>query len=182
MKCGLFLVCLVALLIAPAKAEEVRIAVVDMKKVFHAHPAAAGAEDRVRESQVKAREAFVEKTNALKQILEEHQKLLLSLDGASGEAAAAKRAEAKNLLDQARILESEVADFKAAQEAELERMFLAEKNRILEAITAAIRELNADGKYHLVIDRSAAAANGMPAVIDVRGLDDLTDAVIASLK
>ena len=72
--------------------------------------------------------------------------------------------------------------FKAAQEAELERTFLAEKNAILDAITAAIRELNADGKYHLVIDRSAAAANGMPTVIDVRGLEEITETVIASLK
>ncbi len=80
------------------------------------------------------------------------------------------------------MLEAEISDFKAAQEAELEKSFRAEKNKIIDAITAAIREFNAEGKYQLVIDRSAVAANGMPAVVDVKGLDDITDTIIAKLK
>ncbi len=159
-----------------------RIAVLDMKQVFHAHPDTSGAEERVKKSREEARDTFRKKTDALKAVLQQHQEKLLDLDGSSGASAEKMRSEASALLQRARVLEREIAEFKIAQETELQRAFLEEKDRILASITEAVQAFNSDGKYHMILDKSAAAANGMPMVLDVHGLDDISGEIIGRLK
>ena len=115
-------------------------------------------------------------------MLQQHQEKLLVLEGASGSAAQEQRAELSALLARARVLEREVAEFKTAQEKELKRRFLEEKEKVLESIRRAAREFNASGAYNLLIDGSATSSNGLPMVLDVQGLEDVTDAIIARLK
>ena len=129
-----------------------------------------------------AADAFRDKTNALKGVLQEHQEKIMALEKASGAGADEKRTEAAALLAKARELEREAAEYKAIQEAGLKKSFLEEKNKIMSAIVAAVKEFNRDGKYHLIVDTSAAAANGLPMIVDARGLDDVTDEIIARLK
>ena len=62
----------------PILAQEARIAVVDMTRLFNEHPHTKAAEERVDEARKKAREAFLEKSKGLKLLLETHQALLLA--------------------------------------------------------------------------------------------------------
>ena len=62
-----------------------------------------------------------------------------------------------------------------------EEQFLEEKRGILRQVREAVRACNEEMGYALVLDRSAAAASGIPMVVDVRGLDDITAAVMERL-
>ncbi len=149
-------------------AAPLRVAVVDLVAVFERHPEAESALAALTEERDAARELFREKSKALKETLQKHQELI----------QAGEREDAKEVLKEAGELETAIATLKTTQEQEIEKRFLAERRRILESIKETVAELNANGRYHLVLDRSAAAANGLPMVLDVRGLDDLTESVL----
>jgi hypothetical protein len=71
---------------------------------------------------------------------------------------------------------------KTTQARDLEEAILAEKRAILESIRSAVTAFNEKAGYHLILDRSAAAASGIPMVVDVKGLDDITEPVRLSMK
>lgn len=175
---------LVAMMTAPdwCAAQELKVALVDMKRIFDAHPDTRAAEERVRKTSQRARDTFREKTDALKATLQRHQETILGVEKASGAEAEKRRAEASALLARAREMEREVAEFQSVQEAALKKSFLEEKNRIMDAIVAAVKEYNREGRYHLILDKSAAAANGLPMVVDDKGLSDVTEEIIGRLK
>ena len=165
-----FLLLFVAIL--PLAAQDARIAVVDMTRLFNEHPHTAAAEERVTEARKKARDTFLEKSKALKFALQEHQDLVL----------AGKTTEAGKKLEATRVLQRELAQAKTTQERDLEKQFLDEKRKILKHVQEAVQTYNQEEGYALVLDRSAAAESGIPMVVDVRGLDDITEAVITRFK
>jgi Skp family chaperone for outer membrane proteins len=150
----------------------VRIAVVDMTSLFNGHAETKAAEARVTKARDEARKIFREKSDSLKKVLQEHQELIKGGNVEGGRAA----------LERARVLEREIATLKTTQARDLEEAFLAEKRAILTSIREAVQAFNETAGYSLILDRSAAAANGIPMIIDVKGLDDITEAVRASMK
>ena len=149
-----------------------RIAVIDIARAFQSHPDTREAESTLTAERNAAREVFKEKSEALKKTLQEHQELIRG----------GKKTEAADKLKTANELETQIAQLRTTQQRDLEERFLREKNRIIEAIRAAVRAHNADKRYAVVLDRSAESAFGIPAVIDASGADDITDAIIATLK
>lgn len=73
------------------------------------------------------------------------------------------------------LLERAVAAMKTTQERGLEQGFLAERRRILASISGGIGRFNADARYALILDNSAASANGLPQVLHAPGVDDVTE-------
>ena len=155
-----------------AAAQSARIAVVDLARAFEAHPETKAATDKLTAERNAARDVFKEKSESLKKVLQEHQELI----------RAGKKTEAAEKLKTANTLETEIATLRTTQQRDLEERFRREKTRILDLIRAAVRELNADKRYAVVLDLSAESAFGVPAVIDASGSEDITEAVIAKLK
>lgn len=149
-----------------------RIAVVDLTKVFLAHPEAAKAQESLNAERASLREVFKKKSEALKKALQAHQEQI----------RAGKKEAAVETLKEVNTLEKEIATLRTRQQHELEQKFATEKVRVLRLIRDAVAAHNADGRYALILDSSAAAANGLPTVIDSRGADDLTEAIIERVK
>ncbi len=173
----LFLTILVSgALFTPAAAQDApksaAIAVIDLARAFEAHPETATATKQLTADRNAAREAFKVSSEALKKCLQEHQELIRS----------GKKTEAAEKLKDANELEKSIATLRTTQQRDLEEKFTREKNRLLDAIRAEVAKLNADGRYAVILDKSAESAFGVPAVIDATGADDITDAVIARLK
>ena len=165
------LLILFVLAVLPLAAQEPRLAVVDMTRLFEAHPDTKAAEERVTEARAEARKAFLKKSEDLKKALQEHQELTL----------AGKTGDAGKKLEAARALQRELAVAKTTMERDLEEQFLEEKRGILRQVREGVRACNEEMGYALVLDRSAAAASGIPMVVDVRGLEDITAAVMERL-
>jgi Skp family chaperone for outer membrane proteins len=151
---------------------EVRIAVVDMTLLFNEHPETKAAEARVAKARDGARKLFRKKSDGLKKVLQEHQGLI----------AAGKVDAGRDALERARVIEREIAAMKTTQARDLEEAFLRERRAILESIRGAVKAFNEKAGYHLILDRSAAAASGMPMVVDVKGLEDITGPVQRAMK
>jgi len=165
-----------------AGAEPLRVAVVDLTAVFNAHPDTAQAEVELARARQQARKAFNELANQLKDTLEHHQKLTTRLIEAGADPAPELRARAEALLERAESLEREVAAMRTTQERDLEQGFLAERRRILASISGVIGRFNADARYALILDNSAASANGLPQVLHAPGVDDVTEQIVELVK
>ncbi|MFT5466266.1 MAG: Skp family chaperone for outer membrane protein [Verrucomicrobiales bacterium] len=159
-----------------------QIAVVDMTAVFKAHPETAKAEAAIAAKRSEARGVFKSKSGELKEVLADHQGVTTKLIAAGSNASTELKKQAEQLLDQAMKLEKEVATLKTTNERDLEQSFLAERRRILALITAEIGKLNASGEFLLILDKSAASANGIPQVLNANGAVDLTAKLIAIVE
>jgi len=151
-----------------AQESDKTFAVVDLTKVFLAHPETAKAQESLNKDRSKLREVFKKKSEALKKALQKHQE----------EIRADKKDAAVETLAEVNTLEKEIATLRSTQQNELEQKFAAEKSRVLKLIRSAVADYNADARYSLILDSSAAAANGLPTVLDSPGADDITDAII----
>jgi len=148
------------------------LAVVDMTKVFAGHPATAAATKELTDARETSRESFKEKSNALKEILQRHQELI----------RAGKREEAAGALQSANEIEKAIATLRTTELRDLEEKFREAKTRIMEEIRTAVEQVNAEGRYTMVFDRSAASSNGLPQVLHAPGAVDITAEVIAFVK
>jgi Skp family chaperone for outer membrane proteins len=167
----------VSLTANPARLE---IAVVDMEAVFKANPETAKAEARLRDERRKAAKEMNTKAAALKKLLHEHQQVTRKLVAAGKDPDEALAKQADDLLEKASALERELATLRTTRESDLEREFVAERRRILARITAAIEQYNHDGRFALILDRSAASSNGIPQVLHAPGTEDITEQIIAA--
>lgn len=149
-----------------------RFAVVNLEKVFSEHPEAVKAQQALNRERAEMRDEFKKKSEALKKALQQHQE----------EIRAGKKEAAVATLKEVNSLEKEIAALRSTQQRALEERFAGEKSRILKLIRLVIAEHNAAGRYALVLDSSAASANGLPTVLDARGSDDITEAIIERVK
>jgi len=148
-----------------------RFAVVDMERLFAAHPATEDATEKLSEARETIREEFKEKSNALKEILQRHQELI----------RADEKDEAVEQLKKANEAEKAIATLRTTRQRDVEHRFRRAKRKIMRDIRTAVAEFNADGRYALVFDRSAASSNDLPQVVHAPGAEDITDEVIAFL-
>ncbi|MBU3666736.1 MAG: OmpH family outer membrane protein [Chthoniobacterales bacterium] len=155
-----------------ASPEAPRFAVVDLTAVFEAHPRTATETARLSVARQAARDDFRAKSKALKDTLQRHQELLR----AGNKSAAALE------LEKANELERLIADLGTTNQKNLEERFRQAKEGIMDDIARVIREFNAERGYALVLDKSAASANGLPQVIDAPGAVDITAEIIARVK
>lgn len=149
-----------------------RLATVDLTAVFEAHPRTAAETASLTSARTAAREDFRAKSKALKDTLQQHQKLL----------RAGKRTEATAALEKANELERAIAELGTTNQKNLEERFRQAKEAIMDDIARVVREFNAEKGYALVLDKSAASANGLPQILDAPGADDVTAEIIARVK
>ena len=157
------------------RAEEtgaLRLATVDLTAVFEAHPRTAEATAALSAARKAARQNFREKSEELKNTLQRHQELLR--EGRKAEAAAE--------LEKANALERAIAELGTTHQRDLEEQFRTAKKEILDDIARVVREFNAEKRYAVVLDKSAASDNGLPQVLDAPGAVDITAEIITRLK
>jgi len=153
-------------------AEPPAIAVVDLEKVFAEHPHTATATEELTKAREASRDAFKEKSDLLKEILQRHQELI----------RAGNRDEAAKELEAANEAEKVIATLQTTGTRDLEERFRAAKSGILKEIQASIETFNQDGRFALIFDRSSTSSNGLPQVLHAPGAVDITADVITFIK
>jgi len=169
------LLCTLVLAAAEASGQDPgpsRFATVDMTAVFEAHPRTAAATAELTAARDAARKKFRAESEALKNTLQRHQELIRE----------GKRSEAAAELEKANALERSIADLGTTQQRQLEESFRKAKREILGDIVRVIREFNTEKGYAIVLDKSAAWANGVPQVVDAPGAEDITAEIVARIK
>lgn len=175
---------LAAFVASAAGAAELRVATVDLDKVFTAHPKTQAAEAELKKAE-EAIQGEMEKMLAEGRALEETAAKLI--DAARNpmlneEARLKKRDEAE---DKKTELQEFQVRVRRTQETKLKQMreqLMKTRQGIVDELTVAVADFAKAEGYDLVLDRSGMTMNAVPMLVYSNPELDVTDQLIERLK
>lgn len=163
---------------------EVKIGIIDLKKVFEGYYKTKQASAHLQDEKAEIDRDYKDLLERFKKDEEDWKKLL---DKANDQAVSAeerdksKQTAEKKLLG-LRELEQSIKQFERVNASKMND----KQDRLREKILVEIREvINAKAKgagYSLIIDTAARSVSGMPVVLFTNGENDLTDGVLNQLN
>ena len=179
--------CLAALLPvlgATVSAADLRIAVVDMRKVFEKYYKTVQASANLQEEKADIDKDYKDLMEKFKKGEDEWKKLL---DKANDQAISSEEREKSKQTAEKKLLELKEMEQTIKQFERINTTKMNDKqDRLREKIVAEIRDvINAKAKaanYSLVIDQSGKSVGSTPIVLFSSGENDLTDSVLTQLN
>ncbi len=175
---------LVCFAVVSASAAELRIAVVDLDRVFREYYKSRIAEDFLNQQAEAARLYLGQLTNKLEAQKAEYIRLQQGIrNQAVSDAERQKMVTAAGELEvQIKATEKEIAVYQREISRELQRLEQTKRGEILLDIQREIRRRAAAENYAFVLDCSGKSANGLPAVLVYPAKNDISNAVIRELN
>ena len=169
---------------SPAMAQNLKVGIVDMNKVFTSYYKTKDAEARLNEARASAKtdldgrlETFKSKMEEINKLEADAKKPELSKD--KQEAAIKQRDEKIN---EVRTLDREIVDYRQQKERQLQEQFMRMRGDIVQDIMKVVdAQVKAEG-YELVFDKSGQGISQVPVVLFSRPDMDFSDKVIADLN
>lgn len=175
---------LVAGLLTSSASAQVRIATVDLSKLFDGYwktkQAEAALKDRVAELEKEAKAMGED----LKKGNEEYQKLLMSANdqAVSSDEREKRKKNAETKLKELKELQEALGQFERQARTTLDEQRLRLRNNLLGDIKLALNSKAKSAGYALVLDTSAESVKNTPVVLYSSGDNDLTDAVLQQIN
>ena len=174
-------------LLAASAQAEVKVAVIDLKKVFDGYWRTKQADVQLKERAAdfdKARSGLIED---YKKANEEFKKLIETANdqAVSADERAKRTKEVEKKQAELREQENSIRTFDTNSRQSLGEQQLRMRDSVLKDIRGAIEEKSKAGGYQLVLDTAATSVNQTPVIIynTLNGTDtDLSDAVLKSLN
>lgn len=166
-----------------AEAAELKIAVIDLSKVFKEYYKTEEAETRLKEQMTNFQKDRDERMEDYKKLVDQLKSLQQGIqDPAIGEQA---RKEKENTLkgkkDEARTRERELREFELTTQKLYRDQSLRMRSTIVEEIQKVITSVS-KGKFNLVLDKSGSSTNGVALCIYAEGVNEITGQVIKELN
>ncbi|MFV1994206.1 MAG: OmpH family outer membrane protein [Verrucomicrobiales bacterium] len=177
--------CLALLSSIPAvAADNIKIGIVDMKRVFSEYYKTKGAEKEVNEGKSVAKQELDERTAKYKQLIEKFQELsaLINDEAISEELREEKKKEAQEIAAEAKSLEREMAEFRTRRERMLQEQVMRMRKGILEEIKVIVEANSKEQGYDLVFDKSGLSMNAVPFLLHSKDAVDFSNEIIAELN
>jgi outer membrane protein len=169
---------------ATAGAAELKIATVDLDKVFTAHPKTQAADVELKQAEA-AIEGEMEKMVAEGRALEEQVAKLREVAKSAiltDEARQKKRAEAEEKLTELQEFQVRARRTQEMKLKQLRDQVMKSRQGIVDELMVAVAAFAQDEGYDLVLDRSGMTMNMVPLVIYADPELDATDRLIARLQ
>jgi outer membrane protein len=168
---------------APARAE-VKIAVIDLKKVFDGFWMTKQADAELKASEADYRKNRRRLMDEGQRATEEYKKLL---EGANDQALAAderakRKAEAEKKVAELREIEQSVTQFDRTTAQNLQDQGRRMRERILAKIREVVDAKARSGGFTLVLDTAAETPNQTPILLFSNRENELTDSVLTELN
>lgn len=165
-------------------AQEFKIGIVDMKRVFADYYKTKDAEEKVNEGKSIAKKELDERNAKYKQLIQQWQDLqkLIKDPAISDELRNQKGKEAQDKAAEAKSLEREMAEFRQRRERQLQEEVLRMRKAILEEIRELVEEKAKKENYDLVFDKSGLGVNGVPFLLHSKDAVDFSNEIIAELN
>ena len=165
-------------------AAEMKIATVDLDKVFTAHPRTLAAEADLKKAE-EGVEAELDKLKAEGRALQEEVARLR--DAAknpilSDEARTQKRDEAEEKLTELQEFELRARRLQETKLKQMREQVLKSRQAIVDELIEAVNQFAKAGEYDLVLDRSGMTMNAIPLVAYSKPELDVTDKLSAYLQ
>ena len=167
-----------------AHAQQARVGVIDLRKVFDDYHKTKTADARLKDQ-------AADLDRERKVMMEQYQKATddykTAVEGASDQAVSADEREKRKKTAESRLLdikklEGDIRQFDTQARSTLEEEQRKYRDRILGEIRAIINNKAKAAGYTLVIDSAAETINKTPVVMYNTGDNDLTPAVLAELN
>ena len=167
-----------------AKNPSVRIAVIDMNKVFEKY-----SKTKINESKLKDQsEIFRKYAEELSASIQKLQKEFLKMRTASqnlaytGAERENMRLNAKEKYMQIQAKKRELERYEQEKRAQLRDQYEKHRSEILKDIASVVNNRSIAEGYTLVLDKSGRSLNNIPLVVYSSGAIDITDSVIKTLN
>ncbi len=165
-------------------AQELKIGIVDMTRVFAEYYKTKDAENQVNDGKSMAKKELDERNVRYKELIEKYTDLVATIKdaGISEELRATKQKEAQDVQAEARSLEREKAEFADRRQRQLLEQVDRMRKAIVEEIQELVSQMSKEGNYDLVFDRSGLGTRGIPFLLHSKDAVDFSDEVIAKLN
>lgn len=187
MKIRNLLLSLAATLLATGSASaqaQMKIGIVDMKRVFQEYHKTKDAEKKVNEDKSKAKKDLDQRSLA-------YQKLILEWENAmkivndklvNEELKEQKKQEANKISSEAKALEREIDEFRRRREQQLQEQVMRMRKGLLDDISQRVEEKAARDNYDLVFDKSGVSPSGVKFLLHSKDAVDFSNEVLAELN
>lgn len=186
MKNLIALSCAIVLMLAAgnAGAQTLKIATVDMEKIFKNYYKTKDAEVRINEARTGAKKELDDRVETYKETMDEIKKLNDELQNPGLSDAKkddiTKAREEK--INEFKNLDREIAEFRAQREKDLQDQAVRMRNDIVADIMKLINAKIKSENFDYVFDKSGPSLNGVPVLIYARDAVDFSDEIITALN
>ncbi len=166
-----------------AFAQDNKVGMLDMDRIFKEHPKTKEAEVKFNESKNVAKKEFDDKADAYKKALDDINKIKLQLDAPalSAEAKATKGKERDEKIAGIQTMERDINAFRQTREQQFQQEVQKVREEILKEITEIVMERVKAKDLDYVFDKSGASMNGLSPILYARENYDFTSEVITAL-
>jgi outer membrane protein len=173
-----------ALALGAASAQDLKVGIVDMTKVFQDYHKTKDAEKKVNDAKAIAKKELDERNARYKQLIEKYQNYAKEIKdpSMSEELREQKQKEAQDVASEARSLEREKKEFAERRQRQLLEQVERMRKAILEEIRELVQDMAKEQNYDLVFDKSGLGSRGIPFLLHSKDGVDFSDAVIAKLN
>lgn len=184
---SLFLAALAAAAFATApaaSAQEMKIGIVDMKRVFQEYFKTKDAEKKVNEDKSKAKKELDERSAKYRDLITKWNEIekVLKDKLVNEELKAQKQKEAQEIISEARALERDMEEFRRRREGQLQEQVMRMRKGLLEDIKSRVEDKAKRDNYDLVFDKSGMSPSGVPFLLHSKDAVDFSGDVIAELN
>lgn len=169
---------------APAKAADLKLAVVDMQQVFKEYYKTKEADTRLKEVLASYQKEYQDMMADYQKMVDEAQKLRADTQNTTLDA---KVRDEKTKALQAKVqdlqnTERKIREFDVTRRKQLDDQSGRMRKNIVEEITKVINSIGARDKYNLILDKSGMSLNGTPSALYVEGVTDISDEIIKTMN
>jgi outer membrane protein len=173
-------------LTAVASAADLKIGVVDVAKAFGEYYKTKEANAQLQENAAKAKEELNERLAAYKKLNDEAEDLGKTVQDPvlSESAKAKKRAEFQNKVNELRVLDRDLQEFRQRRSDQLQQENLQSRKGLYDEILKVVTDKSKADGYDLVFDKSGVGASLMPILLHAKegATTDFTPELIIELN
>lgn len=171
-------------MLAGASAQDIKIGVVDMKRIFAEYEKTKEAEREINDQKALASNDLEEMTAKYKELLENFQSLREQVSDAalSEQLRAQKHAESMEAGEEAKSLERRIQEYRTRREGQLKESVARMRENILDEILDLVDEMSKTHNYALVFDKSGVSLTGVRFLLHSRDAVDFSQEIIDRLN
>ena len=162
---------------------ELKIAIVDLEKVFNSYYKTEEAQGRLKEQENNYKQELTDRQESYQKLVEQHRELKEAADDPSLADTARSDKETRLKDKEQEIMSSRNKIQEFLQTTRKLNMDQTQRLRtdILKEMDDAIKVF-VKGKYNLVLDSTGKTLSGAPTIIYSEGVTDITDKIITELN
>ncbi len=163
---------------------QMKIGIVDMKRVVQEYHKTKEAEKKVNEDKSKAKKDLDQRSAAYQKLIERWQEAMKIVQDklVNAELKQQKQAEAQKLSSEAKALEREIDEFRRRREQQLQEQVMRMRKGLLDDISQQVEEKAKLDNYDLVFDKSGVSPSGVKFLLHSKDAVDFSNEVLGVLN